>query len=203
MSEQTSEAREPDHGCCGCSCSVCANGHHGGQHTDQCIERIASRLDELMATQSAVEQATSEAREDGVLWQGEVPRTDLMPGCTPLFLRVRERPGGGEPIIEDRALVNDHWYPAGWWQAAFLVAHLARLLAQKDADLADLEATRGLLREAERVLIAADEAIAYPPATDEEVEAVGQLRKRIKAYLAGATHGQTSTSTSTTTNKEP
>jgi hypothetical protein len=30
--------------CCGCSCHVCADGHRGGYHTDECLDRF---LDEM------------------------------------------------------------------------------------------------------------------------------------------------------------
>jgi hypothetical protein len=34
--------REGDHGCCGCVCDVCANGHKAGDHSLVCRQRFAS-----------------------------------------------------------------------------------------------------------------------------------------------------------------
>jgi len=32
-----------DWGCCGCTCSVCMNGHSGGAHAENCEKRMAAR----------------------------------------------------------------------------------------------------------------------------------------------------------------
>jgi len=36
----TKPIKPPDHGCCGCSCHVCAKGHAEGTHTKECREHV-------------------------------------------------------------------------------------------------------------------------------------------------------------------
>ena len=40
---------DDEHGCCGCSCHVCAAGHRAGQHTEACEQRFWGHVEHVMS----------------------------------------------------------------------------------------------------------------------------------------------------------